>query len=227
MIPAGFASLTQTMRIDGKEVEVHDFMLNHTPPARDLLRQGWTIAHRTVTARALDTYIHSADEPIMAYARLPGLTGCQSKMVLGRYCASQYDLTHKDAREAKRRLREDFAFVGLTERWFDSVKLLYAMFGDAPSECEVKLSYRKIRSNIYEKFKKDEHKLVIETLKRHRWVDYFDKRLYVEAERIFELRFDHYAAHPDTAHVFKTAPALGAAATASPEVQGGGNGRSY
>ena len=62
-------------------------------------------------------------------SHFPGLRGCMTKMVLGRQCSEKYQLTQADLQEAKRIVREELAFVGLTERWHDSVRLFHAMHG--------------------------------------------------------------------------------------------------
>ena len=43
----------------------------------------------------------------------PGLTGCMTKMVIGKGCCDKYEITRDDMNEAKRRIKEDFAFVGM------------------------------------------------------------------------------------------------------------------
>ena len=67
--------------------------------------------------------------PLKTYADLPGISGCQTKMVLGFECARDLAITEAARAEAVRRLREDFAFVGLQEQWESSVELLWRMFG--------------------------------------------------------------------------------------------------
>ena len=47
-----------------------------------------------------------------AAALYPGLTGCMTKMVIGRGCCDKYDITRDDMKEAKRRIKQDFAFIG-------------------------------------------------------------------------------------------------------------------
>lgn len=42
----------------------------------------------------------------------PGLKGCQTKMILGRNCFDIYEISDDDMTEAKRRLSEEFLFVG-------------------------------------------------------------------------------------------------------------------
>lgn len=48
-------------------------------------------------------------EAILLY---PGLLGCQTKMVLGRNCFDIYEVTSEDLIEAKRRISEEFLFIG-------------------------------------------------------------------------------------------------------------------
>jgi len=60
-------------------------------------------------------------------------------MTLGKKCAQPYvNLTRTDLKEAIRRVQEDFAFVGLTEYFVESVCLFHRMFGGAINIDELK-----------------------------------------------------------------------------------------
>lgn len=52
-----------------------------------------------------------------------------TKMIIGRGCCDKYDITTDDITEAKRRMREDFAFIGLQERWNTSVEMFHLQHG--------------------------------------------------------------------------------------------------
>ncbi|EGD82943.1 hypothetical protein PTSG_03576 [Salpingoeca rosetta] len=67
----------------------------------------------------------------------PGVRGCQTKMVLGQHCGSKFELTAADLEEAKRRVDEHFAFVGLVEAWNTSACLFHRMFGGRIHDHEV------------------------------------------------------------------------------------------
>eukprot|EP01039_Chlorochromonas_danica_P000769 gene769-834_t len=62
-------------------------------------------------------------------ARYPGIRGCQTRMVLGKNCIDSYQLTTADLDRAKARLKDGFAFIGLTEKWNESVHLFHQKFG--------------------------------------------------------------------------------------------------
>ena len=55
------------------------------------------------------------------YAAWPGLNGCVTKLLTGRGCNADVALGVADVARARLRLRDDFAFVGLTEQWDASV----------------------------------------------------------------------------------------------------------
>jgi hypothetical protein len=52
-----------------------------------------------------------------------------TKMVLGKQCSERYHLTMADLEEAKRVVRTELAFVGITERWQESVRLFHSLHG--------------------------------------------------------------------------------------------------
>ena len=55
---------------------------------------------------------------LAAYATWPGVRGCVTKLLTGRGCnALAPSLGARDVARARLRLRDDFAFVGLTEQW--------------------------------------------------------------------------------------------------------------
>jgi hypothetical protein len=71
---------------------------------------------------------------VAEYAAFPGIAGCQTKMILGKACASNQtgaSLAAKGltTKTAKARLRTAYAFVGITSWWNLSVCLFHAEFG--------------------------------------------------------------------------------------------------
>lgn len=55
----------------------------------------------------------------------PDLRACQTKMVLGHFCNQNISLGEKELKEAQRRIREDFLFVGVLEFYHESVCLYH------------------------------------------------------------------------------------------------------
>ena len=98
--------------------EVGHPMLPLGHPEKDL--SAWDKVARRRLRRAMPT--------IQAYARYPGIAHCQTKMVLGIPCGEAVDVTPDMSREAIRRLREDFRFVGVQDHWSASVQLALAEF---------------------------------------------------------------------------------------------------
>ena len=96
--------------------EVGHPMLPLGHPEKDL--SAWDKVERRRLKRAMPT--------IQAYARYPGIAHCQTKMVLGIHCGEAVDVTPDMSREAIRRLREDFRFVGVQDHWSASVQLAWA-----------------------------------------------------------------------------------------------------
>ena len=62
-------------------------------------------------------------------SHFPGLRGCMTKMVLGKQCSERYQLTNADLEEAKRLVRSELAFVGIVEKWQESVRLFHSLHG--------------------------------------------------------------------------------------------------
>lgn len=77
--------------------------------------------------------IHTIED----FARYPGIAGCQTKMILGYACSAPVSLTANDALEAVEILRDYFAFVGITDRWKDSLHLFHAMLGGTVHSMEL------------------------------------------------------------------------------------------
>ena len=110
-------------------------------------------------------------------SHFPGLRGCMTKMVLGKQCSEKYQLSHADLAEAKRIVREELAFVGLTEKWQDSVRLFHAMHGGTLYSEELYVKTREsppaienVRSALAASY------------------DYFDEELYRTAVETFEAQ---------------------------------------
>lgn len=140
--------------------------------------------------------VRQSDNPIYAYSQTRGIKSCQTKMILGYACGADVVLTENDLIEAKRRLREDLYFFGLTEESVASANLFLAMHhkdGENPLRTNIHdksfgLPFN-FRSNrlISNHNAKSHHKLVHD-LTTAGWTDPFDEALYMEASMIFYER---------------------------------------
>lgn len=153
---------------------------------------------------ALREAIRKSEFPILSYVQLPGIASCQAKMTLGRECGEVAEVTAVDVDEARRRIRFDLAFVGLTEESEAAARLFLAMY-PIPS----RVSERNAINNEEEEQAlmdavnqaprtnrdhtaqaNEEHK---EVLKQHRWVDVADEAVYREAIEVFYERCHVYS----------------------------------
>ena len=55
--------------------------------------------------------------PIITYANYEGIRSCQTKMVLGHNCGTEFPISDADLVEAKRRVEHEFAFIGKPFLW--------------------------------------------------------------------------------------------------------------
>ncbi|CAE7731803.1 CPK2, partial [Symbiodinium microadriaticum] len=81
-------------------------------------------------------------EPTECFARYPGIAGCMTRMLTGKNCAEDsndrtapFDGGRALVDEAKKVVGE-LSFVGLTERWNESVCLFHRMFGGSVNPAE-------------------------------------------------------------------------------------------
>ncbi len=71
------------------------------------------------------------EDRIKHYIELPGILGCQTKMVLGYLCGTDIDVSPAMIAEAKRRIREEFLFVGISKPYFnESINLFHEQSKD-------------------------------------------------------------------------------------------------
>lgn len=140
---------------------------------------------------ALRRNITSSKYPILSYASLDGMSGCQTKMVLGFDCGEMTELTDKHLEEAKRRLRYDMAFVGITEESKATADLFLAMYPN-PLLSSTTLSLLNNSYRLRPRKNKDHTNQVNEqlrfTLTSNNWVDRFDGELYSFARALFHER---------------------------------------
>lgn len=109
---------------------------------------------------------------------------CQTKMLLGYSCVSDKVLSLEDKREAIRRVREDFAFVGNTDLWHESVMLMHAMLGGtyAPHQ-ELNVRPHGGPTNIAEE--------LLTALKETGWNDPYDDAVFEEVMHLMTTRVGH------------------------------------
>ena len=143
---------------------------------------------------------------LRAYVNWPGISSCQTKMILGYKCASDKPtLGSEDLRRAMDIVENDFLFVGITEDFDMSVCLFHAMLGGTVNPNEFKNSrptstnpfFEKIRKKIGVKsasslksmFQKSDEGLYDETpLTQIHYVDPFDEALYAHVRHLFYER---------------------------------------
>ena len=83
-------------------------------------------------------YLHSVPNFSLftaAFARTPGLSGCTTKMVTGTKCADPAG-GPPDVAAAVARVRA-FAFIGLTDRWEESLCLFHSWYGGTTQPYEL------------------------------------------------------------------------------------------
>lgn len=123
---------------------------------------------------------------IQDYARLPGMQGCQTKVLTGKRCYDEHDNSESDIAEALRVLREEVSFFGLTEEPKLSRQLYLKMFGEETAGFE---SYSKHSPQLihYRKSKlsAEAHQRLSRNLTASGWRDEADERLYAEARKLF------------------------------------------
>lgn len=129
--------------------------------------------------------------PIQEYAALPGIPACATKMILGMPCGADPEppLMQKDLDEAKRRVREDFLFVGLTEEADATEKLFLAMFN---GNMKLEQSFATVFHRKNKKTTQEDQLKLEYNLTSTGWKDNFDGGLYDEVKRIFYHRCQQY-----------------------------------
>ena len=126
---------------------------------------------------------------IHRYARHPGVAGCATRMLLGGKCArARHVKTAFPVGRAMGAVRQ-LAFVGLQERWADSVCLFHAMLGGAPRKIEFVVAHSR-------RWRGRDAPLVPAPYDEGRldgFVDAADEAVYAEAARVFEANLRRFA----------------------------------
>ena len=109
-------------------------------PAQRLLSAFGAGLHARKIGHDANWAMYQLVETPLQFARVPGVAGCQTKALTGRYCAERRPagsrddgLLEGDVRRAKQALVERVAFFGITDRWAESIALFHAMTGTHPS----------------------------------------------------------------------------------------------
>lgn len=137
--------------------------------------------------------LNSAPVPVVAYAKMKGISQCQLKMVMGVDCGAPQLMHRPDLDQAKLRLNTDFAFIGLTEESQATFELFLKMFGGGdgahygghvagvPRPYEWRVRYNSSLSH-------DQRESHQNALRKAKWRDPLEEELYAEAQRIFYER---------------------------------------
>ena len=147
----------------------------------------WDERYPIYNARTEGRYL-----PIYQYVQLPGMTGCQTKLTLGHNCGAgekEIKVGKAEMEKAKKRMREDFAFVGLTEYPIETEKLFRAMYGGVEL---IHLQPQKIKYRENKKHTSLSHAELYTNLTSYNWKDPIDEEFYEEAKKIFFERCKLY-----------------------------------
>jgi hypothetical protein len=142
--------------------------------------------------------IRASPYPVLAYARLPGIASCQTKMVLGMECGEPITIEQTQLEEAFRRIRYDFAFVGLTEESDASARLFLAMYSPTTSpkisvdEEEEMLRGLHSAPRVNSQHTSLVNSELLSVLREHEWRDAADEHTYHAAVELFFERCAHY-----------------------------------
>ena len=123
--------------------------------------------------RTFRRHLVGAPEGVQAFLQLPGATGCQTKMLLGKACHAPDNLSAGDEDIAIARLRSHVAFIGLAERRLETICLWHAQFGSPLWPMEVAAAVAPLRWHNESLISKD-------------FVDRSDELLYSAAEQQFD-----------------------------------------
>jgi hypothetical protein len=133
----------------------------------------------------IHNFVLNSQTPIIEYAKIIGISSCQTKMVLGYWCGFPYEIVPSDMLIVKKRLINDFAFIGISEDSKASAALFWAMLGSPknhsssahlPQINHVRENSRHTKE-IDEKLRKD--------LSVFLWRDQYDEETYLIAKQLF------------------------------------------
>merc|ERR1712226_143364 len=93
-----------------------------------------------------------------------------------------------EVREASRIIREEFAFVGLTDDWNVSVFLFHAMFGGTPDQADFKNTHKGLRQTKFA----TNASVAAKQLKESGWQDPYDGPLFMAAKNVVVARVGEY-----------------------------------
>lgn len=113
------------------------------------------------------------------YTNLTEMHSCQTKMMLGKGCASSIPLKRQAAEAAQERLR-DFFFVGLTEEFERSLLLFHELANVSTVPTAVELFPQRVTST------KSQYSYLADHFDELNYKDPNDEALYETAKQIFE-----------------------------------------
>eukprot|EP00854_Cymbomonas_tetramitiformis_P012209 gene12209-14420_t len=139
-----------------------------------------TFEHKNLKKAFLTDDVQNATRILQGLVSL--LVGCQTKMILGYHCLSDVALSSESLQNATAHLSEDFAFVGLVEKWVLSVRLFGSMFEGTRDQCLLPGEVMNGRAGNRSPLPYDLD-----------FTDPYDSSLYIHAQRIFHAQL---SSHP-------------------------------
>lgn len=131
-----------------------------------------------IAAQETDKYAQVL-KSAMLYMNMTVMHGCQTKMLLGRECASSHNLPSNAIEMATARLR-NFFFVGLTEQYERSLRLFHELANMSTVPTDVELFPQRVKSTH------PYYKYISAHFDEIQYSDPIDSGLYEIAKQIFE-----------------------------------------
>lgn len=139
----------------------------------------------------------NVSEAFEAYLALPGMKGCQVKMLIGYPCVADVNITQEMMDKAFM-IVNSMKFVGLTERYNESIIAFHHVAGNSSTPHAIELQSYRIR--IMKRF----DDIVSKAINVIGYHDEYDTALYQEVSRVFERTLANITNMSGISHRFQS-----------------------
>lgn len=179
---ATFLTQHQPLVLANVEAKGEDYVGFFRQPSQRLISGYYNALHASGFDSVTNSMLHEkcGSQGAGCYASFPGIAGCTARMLTGLDCADgnadpdSFDGGASHLEDALKNI-DRMAFVGLTERWDDSICLFHRMFGGRMSTAQmVDFHQGSSNGNAYDESELDG------------FIDSVDEKIYATAKTRFE-----------------------------------------
>ena len=164
----------------------HDFWITFVRDPKIRLRSAYQYKMLTPGLNAsMKKELQNTVHNLVDFSLFPGVKGCQTKMFTGSHCSDHtVNVSFATVLEARKIISRHFAFIGITDRWLESICLFHAMYGGKVKSVEIENVRPSPTTRVYSPLEFDLISDPFDQMVYQFGLNWFEEQLFIHQESV-------------------------------------------